>query len=191
MRAEFMSLSLNPTHRLSLPLVVAKPTSAIQAQATPPTAKTAQPDETALLKAYLEAAQRKVLYGNAGLITVPPQSTLGQWLGLYRMHLENAVVQGWLQEQHFAPDTLLSINPSTGTLSAKVEGKTKTFHLSDSSGWGQISGPLLDAAKVIAPGNNGDLRVRLGKDSSRSAQKWWPTLKVCPFPKSCHRLEHK
>lgn len=62
MRAEFMSLSLNSTHRLSLPLVVAKPTSAIQAQATPPTAKTAQPDETALLKAYLEAAQRKVLH---------------------------------------------------------------------------------------------------------------------------------
>lgn len=193
-----MSLSLNSTHRLSLPLVVAKPTSAIQEQATPPTAKTAQPDETALLKAYLEAAQRKVLHGNAGLITVPPQSTLGQWLGLYRMHLENAVVQGWLQEQHFAPDTLLSINPSTGTLSAKVEGKTKTFHLSDSSGWGQISGPLLDAAKVIAPGNNGDLRVRLGKDSIKVSAKVVANFEGVPLPQKLSQartqirhLEHK
>src|SRR3990167_53202 len=137
MRAEFMSLSLDPTPSLSLPPVVATATSNTQAQATPasspPTPKAVQPDETALLKAYLEAVQRKVLHGNAGLITVPPQSTLGQWLGLYRMHVENAVVQGWLREQHFAPDTLLSINPSTGTLSAEIECKTKTFHLSDRS----------------------------------------------------------
>ncbi|MBH3365768.1 hypothetical protein I5R92_00595 [Pseudomonas carnis] len=195
-----MSLSLNPTHRLSLPPVVANSTSTIQAQATPTpaTAKTAQPDETALLKAYLEAAQRKVLYGNAGLITVPPQSTLGQWLGLYRMHLENAVVQGWLREQHFAPDTLLSINPSTGTLSAEVEGKTKTFHLSDTSGWGQISGPLLDAAKVIAPGNNGDLRVRLGKDAIQVSAKVVANFEGVSLPKTLSQaraqirhLEHK
>lgn len=200
MRADFMSLSLNPTHRLSLPPVVANSTSTIQAQATPtpPTAKTAQPDETALLKAYLEAAQRKVLHGYAGLITVPPQSTLGQWLGLYRMHLENAVVQGWLREQHFAPDTLLSINPSTGTLSAEVEGKTKTFHLSDTSGWGQISGPLLDAAKVIAPGNNGDLRVRLGKDAIRVSAKVVANFEGVSLPKTLSQaraqirhLEHK
>lgn len=195
-----MSLSLNPTHRLSLPPVVANSTSTIQAQATPTpaTAKTAQPDETALLKAYLEAAQRKVLYGNAGLITVPPQSTLGQWLGLYRMHLENAVVQGWLREQHFAPDTLLSINPSTGTLSAEVEGKTKTFHLSDTSGWGQISGPLLDAAKVIAPGNNGDLRVRLGKDAIQVSARVVANFEGVSLPKTLSQaraqirhLEHK
>ncbi|WP_073524013.1 dermonecrotic toxin domain-containing protein [Pseudomonas fluorescens] len=195
-----MSLSLNPTHRFSLPPVVANPTSTVQAQATPtpPTAKAAQPDETALLKAYLEAAQRKVLHGNAGLITVPPQSTLGQWLGLYRMHLENAVVQGWLREQHFTPDTLLSINPSTGTLSAEVEGKTKTFHLSDTSGWGQISGPLLDAAKVIAPGNNGDLRVRLGKDAIRVSAKVVANFEGISLPKTLSQaraqirhLEHK
>lgn len=169
MRAEFMSLSINPIpSSASLPSGIAYPTPSTQTQTpstVPPTAKTGQPDETALLKAYLEAAQRKVLHGNAGLITVPPQSTLGQWLGLYRTLLENNVVQSWLREQHVAADTLLSINPSTGTLSAEVEGKTKTFQLSDTSGWGQISGPLLDAAKVIAPGNNGDLRVRLRKDS--------------------------
>ena len=197
-----MSLSLDPTPSLSLPLAVATATSNTQAQATPasspPTPKAVQPDETALLKAYLEAVQRKVLHGNAGLITVPPQSTLGQWLGLYRMHVENAVVQGWLREQHFAPDTLLSINPSTGTLSAEIEGKTKTFHLSDTSGWGQISGPLLETAKVIAPGNNGDLRVRLGKDSIQVSAKVVANFEGVPLPQTLSQartqiryLEHK
>ncbi|OKO49535.1 hypothetical protein BMH52_05110 [Pseudomonas sp. BTN1] len=197
-----MSLSLDPTPSLSLPLAVATATSNTQAQATPasspPTPKAVQPDETALLKAYLEAVQRKVLHGNAGLITVPPQSTLGQWLGLYRMHVENAVVQGWLREQHFAPDTLLSINPSTGTLSAEIEGKTKTFHLSDTSGWGQISGPLLETAKVIAPGNNGDLRVRLGKDSIQVSAKVVANFEGVSLPQTLSQartqiryLEHK
>ncbi|CAN2972452.1 MULTISPECIES: dermonecrotic toxin domain-containing protein [Pseudomonas] len=197
-----MSLSINPIpSSASLPSGIAYPTPSTQTQTpstVPPTAKTGQPDETALLKAYLEAAQRKVLHGNAGLITVPPQSTLGQWLGLYRTLLENNVVQSWLREQHVAADTLLSINPSTGTLSAEVEGKTKTFQLSDTSGWGQISGPLLDAAKVIAPGNNGDLRVRLRKDSIQVSAKVVANFEGVTLPQTLtqaraqiRHLEHK
>ncbi|QXH76749.1 dermonecrotic toxin domain-containing protein [Pseudomonas salmasensis] len=197
-----MSLSLNPTPSLSLPPVIVNPTSNTQAQAipasSPPTAETIHPDETALLKAYLEAVQRKVLHGNAGLITVPPQSTLGQWLGLYRTLVENNVVQGWLREQHVTPDTLLSINPSTGTLSFEVSGKKKTFHLSDTSGWGQISGPLLAAAKVIAPGNNGELRVRLGNDAMQVSAKVVANFEGVPLPKTLSQaraqirhLEHK
>lgn len=191
-----MSLSINPIPSASL-----HPTPSTQAQtppAVPPTANPVQPDETALLKAYLKAAQRKVLHGNAGLISVPPQSTLGQWLGLYRRLLENTVVQSWLRAQHFAPDTLLSINPSTGTLSAEVEGKTKTFQLSDTSGWGQISGPLLDAAKVIAPGNNGDLRVRLREDSIQVSAKVVANFEGVSLPQTLtqaraqiRHLEHK
>ncbi|WP_330209213.1 dermonecrotic toxin domain-containing protein [Pseudomonas sp. AM4(2022)] len=197
-----MSLSVNPTSFSTLPSNVANPTSNTQAQTSsappPSTAKTVPPDETALLKAYLEAAQRKVLYGNAGLITVPPQSTLGQWLGLYRTHLENAVVQGWLREQNAAPDTLLSINPSTGTLSFEVSGEKKTFHLSDTSGWGQISGPLLAAAKVIAPGNNGELRVRLGEDAIQVSAKVVANFEGISLPQTLSQaraqirhLEHK
>lgn len=197
-----MSLSLNPTPSPSLPSGLATAISDTQAQtsAAPPpsTAKTAQPDETALLKAYLDAAQRKVLHGNAGLITVPPQSTLGQWLGLYRTHLENAVVQAWLREQHVAPNTLLSINPSTGTLSFEVSGKKNTFHLSDTSGWGQISGPLLGAAKVIAPGNNGELRVRLGEDPMQVCAKVVANFEGISLPQTLSQaraqirhLEHK
>lgn len=195
-----MPLSVNPTSFSSLPSPVANPTSNTQAQTPPasPAPKVVNSDETALLKAYLEAAQRKVLHGNAGLITVPPQSTLGQWLGLYRTHLENSVVQSWLREQHVAPDTLLSINPSTGTLSFEISGKKKTIHLSDTSGWGQISGPLLAAAKVIAPGNNGELRVRLGNDAIQVSAKVVANFEGVSLPKTLSQaraqirhLEHK
>ncbi|NCE90415.1 dermonecrotic toxin domain-containing protein [Pseudomonas sp. L13] len=197
-----MSLSVNPTAFSTLPSNVTHPTSNTQVQTSsappPSTAKAVHLDEAALLKAYIEAAQRKVLHGNAGLITVPPQSTLGQWLGLYRTHLENAVVQGWLREQHAAPGTLLSINPSTGTLSFEVDGKKKTFHLSDTSGWGQISGPLLAAAKVIAPGNSGELRVRLGEDAIQVSAKVVANFEGVSLPQTLSQaraqirhLEHK
>ena len=202
-RADFMSLSVNPILPPSLPSVPSYSTTPTTEATTlqapqPPTENTVSPDEKALLNAYLEAAQRKVLHNNAGLITVPPQSKLGQWLGLYREHLENAVVQNWLHEQKIAPDTLLSINPSTGTLSAEVKGETKTFHLSDTSGWGQISGPLLAAAKVIAPGNNGDLRVRLRDNALLVSAKVVANFEGVSLPQTLSQartqirhLEHK
>ena len=197
-----MSLSVNATPSPSLPPVTDSPTPSIATHTPnatqPPTANTVPPDETALLKAYLEAAQRKILHNNAGLITVPPQSTLGQWLGLYRAHLEHPVVQSWLREQHIAPDALLSINPSTGTLSAEVRGATKTFHLTDTSGWGQISGPLLAAAKIIAPGINGDLRVRLREGSVQVSAKVVANFAGVSLPQTLsearaqiRHLEHK
>ena len=197
-----MSLSVNATPSSSLPQVPGdpRPTTEMQSPQAPQplTANIARPAETALLKAYLEAAQRKVLHNNAGLIAVPPQSNLGQWLGVYREHLEHPVVQGWLREQQIEPNTLLSINPSTGTLSAEVRGETKTFHLTDTSGWGQISGPLLAAARIIAPGNHGDLRVRLREDSIQVSAKVVANFEGVELPKTLSQareqirhLEHK
>ncbi|WDG43374.1 hypothetical protein PUP72_05110 [Pseudomonas synxantha] len=197
-----MSLSVNATSPVSLASVLGAPKSITEAQTSqaPQTSigNPAQPAETELLKAYLEAVQRKVLHNNAGLITVPPQSNLGQWLGLYRAHLEHPVVQGWLREQQIEPNTLLSINPSTGTLSAEVRGETKTFRLTDTSGWGQISGPLLAAARIIAPGNNGDLRVRLGENSIQVSAKVVANFEGVALPPTLSQaraqirhLEHK
>lgn len=40
----------------------------------------------------------------------------------------------------------------------------KTFTLTDNSGWGQVSRPLLEAAKVIAPGTVEKLQMRFGDD---------------------------
>ncbi|NWA82725.1 dermonecrotic toxin domain-containing protein [Pseudomonas sp. D2002] len=163
-----MTLALNP--RLSvqvpqetgLPADSASPPQLSKTQAPePPAGEMVRPEETELLKSYLGAVQSIVLGRPPKLVTVPPESTLGQWLALYRAQLEHPVVQGWMREQKIDPDSLLSINPSTGTLRATVRGEEKTFSLTDTTGWGQISGPLLAAAKVIAPGDSGVLQVSL------------------------------
>jgi hypothetical protein len=132
---------------------------------------TASPHETALLNAYIAAVQRKVLHNDAGLVKVPPQSTLGQWLELYRAQVEHPVVQRWMHDQKIDPSALLSIDPFKGTLTVGVDAQNKTFSLSDTSGWGQVSGPLLAAAKVIAPENKGALRVRFGDGYTQVSAK--------------------
>ncbi|WP_146116044.1 MULTISPECIES: dermonecrotic toxin domain-containing protein [Pseudomonas] len=157
------------------------PSPTVQAPITQPR-PTDSPHETALLHAYLEAVQRKVLHNNAGLIKVPPESTLGQWLGLYRAFVEHPVVQGWLREQKIDASALLSIDPFKGTLSAEADGKTKTFHLSDTSGWAQVSGPLLAAAKVIAPEDKGPLRVRFGEGFTQVSAKDVANFQGIPLP---------
>lgn len=145
---------------------------------------TASPHETALLNAYIAAVQRKVLHNDAGLIKVPPQSTLGQWLELYRAQVEHPVVQGWMRDQKIDPSAVLSIDPFKGTLTVGVDAKAKTFSLSDTSGWGQISGPLLAAAKVIAPENKGALRVRFGDGYTQVSAKVVANFQGIPLPAS-------
>ncbi|NVZ49778.1 hypothetical protein HX792_05465 [Pseudomonas sp. B6002] len=142
------------------------------------------PHETALLNAYLKAVQNKAQSNTPGLITVPAQSALGQWLDLYRAQVEHPVVQSWLRDQKIGPFTTLSIDPFNGTLSVEEDGKTRTFTLSDTSGWGQVSGPLLAAAKVIAPENRGPLRVKLEEGLTRVSAKVVANFQGIPLPKN-------
>lgn len=146
--------------------------------------KADSPHEAALLNAYLEAVQRKVLHNEAGLIKVPLESTLGQWLGLYRALVTHPVVQSWLREQKIDASALLSIDPFKGTLSAEADGKTKTFYLSDTSGWAQISGALLAAAKVIAPEDKGALRVRFADGLTQVSAQLVANFQGIPLPSS-------
>lgn len=135
---------------------------------TSPTAKSAQapatdlraaPQEATLVEAYIAALQAKLLTNKSNLIKVPAETTLGQWLGLYREQLEHPVVKEWMRTQHIDPTTL-SVIPTTGVMTAKADGEYKTFSLTDDSGWGQVSGPLLAAGKVIAPVAGQKLRGR-------------------------------
>lgn len=122
------------------------------------------PHEIALLNEYLAAVQSKAEGKKPGLIKVPRESNLGQWLEVYRAQLQHPVVQGWMREQKIDPTTLIAVNPRTGALTAAADGKMKTFTLTDNSGWGQVSRPLLEAAKVIAPGTVEKLQMRFGDD---------------------------
>ncbi|WP_457415546.1 dermonecrotic toxin domain-containing protein [Pseudomonas sp. SDO524_S393] len=137
-----------------------------------------------MLNAYLEAVQNKTQNKTPGLITVPAQSTLGQWLELYRAQVEHPVVKSWLRDQKIGASTVLTVDPFKGTLSVEEDGKTRTFTLSDTSGWGQISGPLLAAAKVIAPENRDPLRVRLADGSTRVSAKVVANFQGIPLPET-------
>ncbi len=124
----------------------------------------APPGDPALVQAYIGAVQRKVEGHRPGLIKVPAQTVLGQWLELHRSQLEHPIIQGWMREQKIGPSSL-SIVPSTGAMSAKVDGVRKDFSLSDGTGWGQVSGPLLASGKVIAPGVGQELRIRSNENT--------------------------
>jgi hypothetical protein len=124
-------------------------------------ANPAAPGDAALVEGFTREWQKKIDGLPAGLIAVPPQTVLGQWLGHYRNVFESPVVQNWLREQKIDPATV-KIVPSTGAMSAKVDGVEKQFSLNDTSGWRQIAGPLLDAASVIAPAPKQSLNLSFG-----------------------------
>lgn len=120
------------------------------------------PGDKKLLDAYIKSVQKKILSFDPGLIKVPHTSQMGEWLQLYRAHLEHPVVKNWMRDQGIEVSAI-SITPSTGVLSVGEGENKKTFTLTDNSGWGQVSGPLLAAAKVISPVPGQRLRVQLGE----------------------------
>lgn len=128
------------------------------------------PGDEALVRGFTGEWQKKIDGQTVGLIPVPPQTVLGQWLELYRSVLEGPTVQNWLREQKIDPTTV-KIVPSTGTLSAEINGVEKQFSLTDTSGWRQIAGPLLEIAKVIAPAPNQSLSLNFGTGSVGASMK--------------------
>ena len=139
------------------------------------------PGDSQLVQFFTNEWQKKVSGGNAGLVTIPPDTVLGQWLGLYEKHLEQPVVQHWLNEQGIDLATL-TIVPSTGAISASVNGQTKQFSLTDNSGWRQISGPLLEVAKVIAPTPNQSLSVSFTSKGTATSVKVVAKFYALPAP---------
>lgn len=114
--------------------------------------------ERELVENYVVALKDKLNGSQPGRITVPPQTQLGHWLELYVSHLEQPVVERWMRTQNI-DTTTLSVVPSTGALSAEVNGVLKTFVPTDTSGWGQICAPLLKAGQIIAPSPNQALKL--------------------------------
>ncbi len=122
------------------------------------------PGDAALVESYIAAVQRKVEGDAPGKVTVPSQTILGQWLELYRAQLQDPALIDWLLEQRIDPSNL-KVTPATGAMSTTVDGVKKQFSLTDGSGWGQVSGPLLAVAKVIVPSAAGYLKAQWSGDS--------------------------
>lgn len=183
-----MSISLNPTFpQQALPVnsTLAPTIEAPTTQAPAPTAApAANPHETQLFKAYLEQINRIALHTSPRPVKIPEETTLGGWLTLYGNQFKVPNVKEWMQQQGIHKSSQFSINPSTGTLTAEVEGKKKTFQLTDTSGWGQISGAMLAIAKIIAPGNNGDLTLEMRNNDMYVSAKTVANFQGLPFPES-------
>lgn len=83
-------------------------------------------------------------------LSVPADTTLGRW----RTELDNAFNSRefltWAKEQGLDTKSM-KLDPLLGELTGIVKGKTKTFSLSDDSGWPDVSRVLLSIARVIAP----------------------------------------
>ncbi|MFC6339313.1 hypothetical protein GIR22_17780 [Pseudomonas sp. CCM 7891] len=128
------------------------------------------PGDARLVEGFTTQWQKKVSGGKQELVSVPPETILGQWLGLYQKHLEQPVFQHWLNEQGIDLASMRVV-PATGTMTATVNGETKTFSLTDNSGWRQVSGPLLDAGKVIAPEPGQSLFVSFANGETATSMK--------------------
>jgi hypothetical protein len=134
----------------------ANPTEPTLAAQTPPPASTAN-GEWALVAAYTDALSRLTRGDRVVRVNIPVQSKLGEWLEVYRAHLEKPAVKAWMRDNQITEP--LSINPDTATLTATINGVEKSFNVNDGSGWRQISTPILAIAKIIAPAPNQNLTV--------------------------------
>lgn len=139
----------------------AQATSALPSAQT--TANKTAPGDASLVQAYVKAVQHKTEGHSPGLVHVPSQTVLGQWLELHRSQLEHPVIQGWMREQNIAPASL-KVTPSTGAMTARVDGVKKAFSLSDGSGWAQVAGPIIASGQIIAPRPGQELRIHPSPD---------------------------
>ncbi|NIL18179.1 hypothetical protein [Pseudomonas sp. AN3A02] len=91
-------------------------------------------------------------------IVVPPHSTLGEWQAQLNNALKNPEFQQWAKAQGIRPWGIV-LYPDTNQLMATVNNQTKVFNLNDQSGWREVAGPVLAAAKIFAGGINGPVAL--------------------------------
>jgi hypothetical protein len=83
-------------------------------------------------------------------VYVPPQSTVGLWYAELESAFKSEGFLAWANKQGLDLRWLTLI-PARGEIKGYVDGRPKTFYLSDDSGWADISRALLSLGKVFAP----------------------------------------
>ncbi|WP_256732850.1 glycosyltransferase [Pseudomonas sp. P7548] len=88
------------------------------------------------------------------LLPIPAGSVFGQWWSQLGQAFESPDVQQWIQDKGINPDSI-KINPASGQIAFTVKAERgqpiHTLGLDD-PGWAAVSGPILNAGRVIAPG---------------------------------------
>lgn len=81
-------------------------------------------------------------------IPVPADSTFGEWWRTFNDALQSPDFLAWVKEARLDP-TELKLDPKNAALVAKVDGKEVKFTQHDPSGWAQVSGPIIEAGKLL------------------------------------------
>ncbi len=83
-------------------------------------------------------------------ITVPRHSTFGQCWSNFVSALNNPFFIEWALKTGLDLSTV-KVDASKSSLSGTVNGQSKTFTLTDNSGWADLAAPILRNARVIDP----------------------------------------
>ena len=85
------------------------------------------------------------------LVPIPANSTFGQWWGQLGQAFQSPDVQQWMEDRGIKPSSI-KINPASGQIEFTVKTepgqRVHTVGLDD-PGWAAVSGPILEAARVI------------------------------------------
>ncbi|AZE86053.1 hypothetical protein C4J98_4678 [Pseudomonas orientalis] len=82
-------------------------------------------------------------------VPVPPHSTVALWYAQLDSAFKSEGFSAWAKKQGL--DTrYLTLIPARGEIKGYVDGRPKTFYLSDDSGWSDVSRTLLAVGRVFA-----------------------------------------
>lgn len=87
--------------------------------------------------------------------SIPVSSTFGQWWSQLGQTFQSPDVQQWMLERDIKPGSI-SINPTSGQVSFSLKtdpGQAVHTLGLDDPGWAAVSGPILNAGRVIVSGN--------------------------------------
>ena len=93
----------------------------------------------------------------SALVPIPANSTFGQWWSQLGQAFQSPDVQQWIQDRGINPNSI-TLSPASGQIAFTVKTepgqRVHTVGLDD-PGWAAVSGPLLDAGRIIvADGTN-------------------------------------
>ncbi|AUG07872.1 hypothetical protein [Pseudomonas sp. S09G 359] len=94
---------------------------------------------------------------DAKIHPIPPHSTFGQWWAQLHGAFQSPDVKQWIQDKGIAVGSI-RLNPETGQISFSLQRSLdakQTIHTlgQDDPHWRAISGPILQAARVLAAGH--------------------------------------
>lgn len=91
-----------------------------------------------------------VSYAQTKLVDVPSNSTFGLWWQQYRDALSSPLFVQWSKEVGLNIASI-RLNPRSGVLRGKFHGETKVLHPDKNADWSDVAGPILTAARALAP----------------------------------------